>query len=342
MKRVLLVSACEFYNVGAFFLRALESLGYDFAFVDEWEYVKPLTYSLAHKLVYRVVGRPPTYWALNRRVVETARSFQPQVVLFAKGAFIAPKTLIQIKRETGACLVNYATDDPFNLVTSTRDLRSGIPLYDLYVCTKRAIMDDVRRSGCANVVYVPFGYEPLLHFPQKPTKTEERKRFSSDLVFVGGADVDRVPLLRHVAKMPALQLRLYGGYWNRDPLLGRHYGGIAVGSDYRLALSGAKIALGLVRRANRDGHSMRTFEIPACGAFMLAERTDEHLELFEEDKEAVYFDSNEELEDKITYYLKHEPERRQIAEAGFRRVTGGTHTYGDRAKQIIENVDALL
>ena len=86
---------------------------------------------------------------------------------------------------------------------------------------------------------------------------------------------------------------------------------------------------------------MRTFEIPACSAFMLAERTDEHLELFKEDKEAVYFTSTEELVDKVAFYLKHEAARRQIAEAGYRRLTTGGFTYWDRLVQILECIEEL-
>lgn len=135
-----------------------------------------------------------------------------------------------------------------------------------------------------------------------------------------------------------------------------------MGRDYRLALGGAKIALCLLRaklQANRDRHVMRTFvirtleipardrhvmrtfEIPACGAFMLAERTDEHLELFEENREAAYFGSVEELLDKVRYYLSHEDERQRIAKAGYRRVTAGRHTYLDRLKEILDQVKSL-
>lgn len=81
---------------------------------------------------------------------------------------------------------------------------------------------------------------------------------------------------------------------------------------------------------------MRSFEIPACGTFMLAERTDEHLAVFREGEEAAFFSSPEELLDKARYYLAHDEIRRRIARAGHARVTTGGHTYRDRLREIIQ------
>ena len=72
---------------------------------------------------------------------------------------------------------------------------------------------------------------------------------------------------------------------------------------------------------------------------MLAERTEEHLDLFEEGKEMACFSSAEEMIDKIRYYLVHDDERRQVAEAGYQKVTTGRHTYQDRLIEILRAVD---
>jgi spore maturation protein CgeB len=63
----------------------------------------------------------------------------------------------------------------------------------------------------------------------------------------------------------------------------------------------------------------RTFEIPACGGFMLHERTDEVLNFFEEGAEIACFSDEVELVDKVRYYLTHESEREKMRRAAHER-----------------------
>lgn len=334
--RILLIAYIQDYQVGTFFHHALTLLGHECAFVDEGNYFKSLGYSLFHKIAFHALGRRPlTYWAFNRKIISQARQFSPHIIIAAKGAYTSPQTLQKIKVISGATLINYATDDPFNPVNSTADLVNSIPLYDVYVSTKRAIINDLRLAGSRNVVYVPFGYDPTQHFPETPTSVDESSRFTSDVAFVGTADGDRYPIMRKLSKEFGEGFALYGGLWNRDLTMRANHRGMVLGREYRLALGTTKIALGLVRHANRDTITMRSFEIPACGTFMLAERTKEHLEVFDEDKHAAFFGSDEELLDKVSFYLRHDTERQRIAVAGYQRIITGNHTYKDRVQTIL-------
>jgi spore maturation protein CgeB len=331
MARVLLVDTTLYAPVSPFFVDAADAMGYESLFVDEAPYLRPLETSLAHKIGYRLLHRrPPARWRYNRDLLAAARRFRPDLAVVVKGAYIMPATLRRIKEASGAVLVNYATDDPFSRANATPDLLAGIPEYDVYACTKTAIMDDVRRAGGRTVIHTMVGYNPSIHFPEPPATAEEARRFAADVVLVGGADRDRLHDLEPLLAARDISLALYGGYWSRDPRFRPYARGFVMGRDYRLALGGARIALCLVRRANRDQHSMRSFEIPACGAFMLGERTGEHLAVFREGEDAAFFDSPAEMLEKIRYYLAHDDERRHIAESGHARVTAGGHTYRDR------------
>jgi spore maturation protein CgeB len=336
---MLLLDSSLYAPASPLFLSALEESGSPYSFFDESIYTAPLTKSFVHKVARRLLGgRPLTAGALNRDFVRRCREFCPDVVLIVKGSHLQAEMLVEVKRITGATIVNYATDDPFNVVNSNPDMLACISHYDLYVCTKKAIMPDVLRSGAKQACFVPFGYHPAVHFPELPATSQERARFCCDVAFIGGADTDRMDLVKDLAKIPTLKVNLYGGGWDRFSELRACARGFAYGRDYRLAVSGAKVVIGLVRRANRDGHAMRTFEIPACRGFMLAERTQEHLEFFQEGKHCECFASASELIEKVMHYVDHAEERDRVALAGYKAVVAGRHTYADRLRQIMSAV----
>jgi spore maturation protein CgeB len=339
--RILYTETSAFLPTSAHFLEALDALaargGCEFRFFDEARYVAPYP-SIPERLARRAFGRAVAgYRVINRALLDEARRFRPDLVLIGKGAYFAPTTLEEIKRTTGARLINWASDDPFNPASSSRAVLESIPLYDLYVCTKRAVMDDVARAGCPRVAYLRFGYKPAIHFPESAASAAERASFDCDVMFAGGGDSDRAPYFEELIRaIPGVRLNLFGGYWNRFPALRSYWRGSVRGREFRLAIGGAKIAVNLVRRSNRDDHVMRTFEVPACGGFMLAERTDAHAEIFAEDREAVFFNSPQEMAAQVRTWLARDEERRQIAQAGRLKVTCGRNTYADRLHDILE------
>jgi spore maturation protein CgeB len=74
---------------------------------------------------------------------------------------------------------------------------------------------------------------------------------------------------------------------------------------------------------------------------MLAERTDDHRRLFEEGREAEFFDSFDELLEKCRYYLAHPEERRAIAAAGRQRCLDDDYSYGARLRQVLAEVERI-
>jgi hypothetical protein len=339
--RILYSETSAFLPSSAHFLEALDArarAGHgEFLFFDEARFIAPRG-SIADRVARRVVGRPLRgYGEINRALLAAAESFRPDLILIAKGAYFTAATLRTLKASSAAMLVNYSSDDPFNPAGSSRDVLESIPLFDLYLSTRRAAMPDIARAGCPRVEYLMFGYKPELHFPEAPRTAEEHSRFDSDVVFIGGCDADRAPYFEHLARaIPGLRMHLYGGYFDRYPALKPYWRGMATGHDYRLAVGGAKIAVNLVRRANRDDHVMRTFEIPVCGAFMLAERTPVHEELFEENREAAFFSSPAELTESVREWLGRDADRARVAAAAHRKIASGGHRYADRLARIVE------
>ncbi|MEZ5978531.1 MAG: glycosyltransferase [Planctomycetota bacterium] len=170
------------------------------------------------------------------------------------------------------------------------------------------------------VVYEPKTFDPAFHRPLS-VDASDRERFGADLVFVGTYERRRAKSCLALARA-GFDVRVFGNGWER--LRGAHpdlrvEGRGVGGEDYVRTLCASTIALGFLREASRDEHTDRSVEIPACGAFMLAERSGEHLALFREHREAAYFGDDDELVAQARRYLADDAARAEIAAAGRRR-----------------------
>jgi glycosyltransferase involved in cell wall biosynthesis len=286
-------------------------------------------------LSWRLRGRRPVrLGAFGRELLAACRALRPRWLLATGIAPVAGDILAAVGR-LGVRRLNYLTDDPWNPAHRAPWFLRALPAYDHVFTPRRANVDDLVRLGCGRVSYLPFAYAPELHFPEPPATPAERARFDADVVFVGGADDDRVAEMAALVR-EGFQVALYGGYWERYPATRARARGQADAGTMRKAIGGARVALGLVRRANRDDNAMRTFELAAIGACILAEDTPGHRELFGEDGEAVvYFRSRADMIRRLRELLAREDVRRRLAAAARQRVVGGRHTYGDRLRSML-------
>ena len=330
----MLVGYSGIEHIGRHLAQAADQIGLPLQFADAQEAFRaPL---FIQKLNWWLRGHLPTRLKLfSDELVRSCQKFRPTYLITTGISPVSERALERIGK-LGILRINYLTDNPFNSVHRAPWFVKSLPYYDQVFSVRRSNLERLNQAGCRRIAYLPFAYAPELHYPEKPSTTEEKNQFESDVVFYGGADRDRIPYINALTKS-GFKLALYGGYWGRCPETRGHTKGPADPRTLRFAVGCSRIALCLVRRANQDGNSMRTFEIPAMGGCLLAEDTKEHREIFgEEGKVVVYFQSVQEMVDKVRWLLGHHQKRQALAQAAHELIINGHHTYRDRLMAILD------
>ena len=91
------------------------------------------------------------------------------------------------------------------------------------------------------------------------------------------------------------------------------------------AIQCSRVNLGLLSKENRDLHTTRSMEIPAIGGLLCAERTSEHLGMYDEGREALFWSDAQECAEMCRIALDDPDMRRAIASAGHRRLLKNGH-----------------
>jgi len=297
----------------------------------------------------------PALLKLNRRLLETAKSRRPDVVLVWRGTHVLPRTIARLNR-AGITTVSYNNDDPF-----VPRRRSHTPWHQAFLWHwylqalryyrynffyRKINVTEALQAGAAHAAVLKPYFIPWRDRPVTLT-AEEQERFGCDVVFVGHYEPDgRVDSLRALVEA-GFSVRLFGdSTWNRSVLgkdLCGYFGKVtpANGEDYAKALCGAKVCLAFLSKHNRDTYTRRCFEIPACGRVMLAERTDDLLCMFEEGRDACFFSHGDELLIKAKWLLENPCISEAIAESGRMRVLADGHDVKSRASEFLSSVTAV-
>lgn len=254
-----------------------------------------------------------------------------------KGLLVKRQTLEFAKKEIpGLKIISYSPDDMLNPGNQSPEYLESLSIYSLNVTTKSYNVDELIELGARNVIFVNNSYSPFVH------KQWDREKIRDISVgFIGTYEQQRANSLNFLASN-GVKIVVHGSGWNKlmHPNISVFQKNL-LDDNYAKTISFTDINLCFLRKVNRDLQTTRSIEIPACGGFMIAERTNEHLELFREGVEAEFFGDDEELLAKIRFYTGNESERMKIARAGLQRCIDSGYSDLDTVQRILDAAKIL-
>jgi spore maturation protein CgeB len=317
-------------------LRALDRLGHETTAVDYLPIAERQS-PLARRVQWRL--RMGTLVRDYERALREALALRPEVLWVDKGIFVPPGVLDAARLHGVRWLVHYSPDNYLLQQNASRHLWRGIGRYDLVVTTKRSNVALLGAAGARRVFLSGNAFDPETHRPLV-LDDAERAVHGADVSFIGRWEPVRERMLDAVAALP-VTLRVRGPGWERARsrlVRAACEPGAIYGEDYVRAIAGAKVNLGILSSWAGDAITQRSIELPACGAFMLAERTGEHRLHFVDGEEAVFFEGTDDLVRKVAEWVKADDARARIAAAGRARCIRSGYAYDDRLKEILEEL----
>ena len=217
------------------------------------------------------------------------------------------------------------------------------PCFDAFTTTDPAGVRKYKRAGLEHAVFVPFGVNESLFFPDLNIEKD------IDVSFVGAWHPYREWLVSRLQKK-GINVEVYGYRWPNGMLSEEKMVEVFQRSkisinmtncpswDVRYLFSSPRAILNRIRSPKTyEQIKGRHFEIPACGTLQLSYYVDGLEKVFELGEEVVIYQTPEELGDKVSLYLNDYEERMRVTENGLNRVLKD-HAYGRRFVQVFKSL----
>ena len=281
-------------------------------------------------------GMPDYIYHASQGILERALRHHVDWVFVISGMYIHGD-ILGLLRQAGLRTAVILTETPY-----ANDCERVIAsMADVVWTNERASLGEFA-GLCHEVHYFQHAYDPEVH---RPSLDIEPGVASHDVVFVGTGFIERVNLLRGV-NWDGIDLGLYGAWelpGSRNRLRKYICGGVTPNEITAQLYRQAKVGLNLHRTSIGFGRDVkhieyaesmnpRCYELAATGTFFISDARAEVREVF---GDAVpTFETPQQLEELIRYWLAHDEERRLVAASLPYLVR--SHTFDNRVEDILQ------
>jgi len=253
--------------------------------------------------------------------------------------FLDKKFLKKIKQISSVKVVLLSGVSPKYILNQSE--KNCAQYYDLIFISDFGHKTEWKDLGAQHVICLPISAGCPITF-QKVAKNYNKGR-KYDIVFIGrldtGANEHRIKILNFLIK-EGVNIKIWTWFLSNKfikkyPLLNNHVVGSAYGIEMVKILSQSKIALNIHDPSVPYGGNMRLFEIPATKSLQIADKCPQ--DWFKDGDEIVLYNNNQDLLQKINYFIDNDEEREIIAKNGYEKLVR-KHQYKHRVKKIFESI----
>jgi spore maturation protein CgeB len=263
---------------------------------------------------------------LNLRLIEHIRAFQPDVIFCVLMSYeVWLETLDLIRSRSPAAVVNWGTDDSWKFSQFSRYLADHV---DLHVTTHAASMSKAEKFGINNIMVSQWAAASSRLAEPLPSRACDY-----DVSFVGAAYGNRRARVKAMARR-GIDVTCFGHGWERGPVGSKDIDQVYRSSRVSLNFADSGLQLLGISLARSRQVKARTFEVPGAGGFLLTEESQSLAQYFSIGTEMITYHDDDEIAEKIRYFLNHPDERDVIARAGHQRVRRD-HLYEARFAPIL-------
>lgn len=305
----------------------LKALGFNVKAFDHFQhsYTSPLWFQ-------RLENRNLNYLnnkRINSRLIDNVKEYSPDIIWIDKGTYIYKKTLEEIKSmNKKLVIVHHNTDDVEFSKHNFKNYFDCLDLYDAHFTSNKFNIDYLKKISNSFFFYNEIGYDHNIFKPRN-------QKINYDLFFIGHHEPEYE---LYISKLANKDIKFFlggPGWYNsnipKSQIRFNHFDE----KLYQKIINQTKIGLGLYSSWNRNISSGRIFEIPASRVALVVKRNSFIEKLYIEDEEAIFFDSEKELNDKIDFLLKNPQKLNDISENGYKKCIANKCSWKDRVEEAV-------